>query len=117
MSREERRQYERMMRNMERGPALPPAAKARAERNAARRARRKAKADPPGAFTRRFVIRSLVAAFFIGLIAFSLQWPEMPRALYVGLAAGGIVLLLLVGLRLVQRRVASRSPEEAAPTD
>ena len=30
MSREERRNYERMMRNMERGPQLPPAAKARA---------------------------------------------------------------------------------------
>jgi hypothetical protein len=106
MSREERRQYERMMRNMERGPALPPAAKARAERNAARRARRQQRADPPGSFTRRFIIRSTLIAFFIGFIGFSLQWPEMPFAAIVGLIVAGVVLALLFGFRLIQRRAA-----------
>jgi hypothetical protein len=111
MSREERRQYERMMRNMERGPALPPAARARAERNAARRARRQGAADRPGAFSRRFWIRSLIFAFFVGLIAFSLQWPQMPWALYVGLMAGGVVMLLLIGFRLLQRRAPTPSAD------
>lgn len=106
MSREERRQYERMMRNMERGPALPPAAKARAERNAARRARRKQKADAPGSFSRRWLIRTLLIAFGIGFVAFSLQWPTMPWALYVGLIASAVVIALLAGLRLLQRRAA-----------
>ena len=106
MSREERRQYERMMRNMERGPALPPAAKARAERNAARRARRRPQVpDVPGAFSRRWLIRTLIVAFVLGFIGFSLQWPEMPWALYVGIVVGVITVALLAGFRLLQRRV------------
>lgn len=105
MSREERRNYQRMMKNMERGPALPPAARARAERNAQRRARR---ADPtrPGAFTRGFWVRSVLIAAAIGFIVFSTQWPAMPGALYTGLAVGGLALLILVGVRLLQRRAA-----------
>lgn len=107
MSREERRAYQRQMKNMERGPALPPAARARAERNAARRARR-ADAARPGELTRRFWIRSLLVAFAIGFIAFSTQWGNgMPGALYVGLAAGGVVLVILVAVRLYQRRAAA----------
>jgi len=106
MSREERRAYQRQMKGMDRGPALPPAAKARAERNAARRARR---AEParPGGFTTRFWIRSLLIATAIGFVAFSTQWPAMPGALYVGLAVGGVALLFLVGIRLLQRRAAA----------
>lgn len=105
MSREERRAYQRQMKTMERGPGLPPAAKARAERNAARRARRRQKeADAPGAFTRGWLIRTAIFAFVAGLIAFSLQWPQMPFALYVGLIVGAVVLALLTGLRLLGRR-------------
>lgn len=105
MSREERRQYERMMRNMERGPAVPPAARARAERIAARRARRQQQASTPGALKRGYVVRSVVVAFVAGLIAFSLQWPNMPWALYLGLIVGATILGLLIGFRLLQRRV------------
>jgi hypothetical protein len=104
MSREERRQYERMMRNAERGPALPPAAKARAERNAARRARRAPSTADSGGLTRRYMIRALVIAAVLGLIAFSLQWPEMPWALYVGLAVAGAALAVMVGFRLLGSR-------------
>jgi hypothetical protein len=106
MSREERRAYQRQMKNMERGPALPPAARARAERNAARRARR-AEPTRAGAFTTRFWVRSVLIAAAIGFIAFSTQWPAMPGALYVGLAVGGLALLILVGFRLLQRRAAA----------
>ena len=106
MSREERRAYQRMMKNQERGAALPPAARARAERNAARRARLRTEARA-GAFTVRFWIRSLLIAAAIGLLGFSLQWPEMPFALYVGLAVGLVVLALQVGFRLLQRRTSS----------
>lgn len=108
MSREERRQYQRMMKNMERGPALPPAARARAERNAARRARRQP-AAPPGSFTRRFWVISLLLAAFIGYIAFSMQWPEMPLAAYVGFGVGVVVLIAAVAARYVQRRAARKN--------
>jgi len=108
MSREERRAYQRQMKNMERGPAVPPAARARAERNALRRARRGAGAGPPGAFTTRFWIRSVLIAVVIGFIAFSTQWGNgMPGALYVGLAVAAVVLLLLIGFRFLQRRAAA----------
>ena len=106
MSREERRAYQRQMKNLERGPALPPAARARAERNAARRARR-GEARRPGEFTRRFWVRSALIAVAIGFIAFSTQWPAMPRALYVGLAVTAVILLLLVGFRFLQGRAAA----------
>lgn len=110
MSREERRQYQRQMKSMERGVALPPAARARAERNAARRDARKSKAEPAGAFSTRFWVRSILIALATGFVAFSLQWDGgMPRALYIGLAAAAVVLLLLLGFRLLQRRAASRS--------
>jgi predicted PurR-regulated permease PerM len=104
MSREERRNYQRMMKNMERGPALPPAARARAERNAQRRARR-AQPEAAGALSRRFWIRSVLIATALGFIAFSMQWGNgMPFALYVGLAVGAVTLLLVLGVRLFQRR-------------
>lgn len=107
MSREERRNYERMMRNMERGPTLPPAAKARAERNAQRRAARPVK-PPTFAFTRRFLVVSILIAVAVGLLAFSLQWPHMPFALYVGLIATVIALAIQVGIQLFRRRAAAR---------
>lgn len=107
MSREERRQYERMMKNMERGPALPPGARARAERTAGRRSRQKAPTTP-GAFTRRFWIITILVALAIGYVAFSTQWPDMPWALYVGLATGAVALAVQIGFRYLQGRTAAR---------
>ena len=107
MSREERRNYERMMRNMERGPQLPPAAKARAERNAQRRAAR-ASVPPTFAFTPRFIVVSTLIALAAGFLAFSFQWPNMPFALYLGLAVTAVTLAVQVGMRLLRRRIASR---------
>ena len=110
MSREERRQYERMMKNMERGAALPPAARARAERNAVRRAARREPAAARGRFDLRFWLRAILLAVAIGFVALSVQWSEgMPRALYAGLGVGAIALLVIVGFRLLQRRAAARS--------
>jgi hypothetical protein len=107
MSREERRNYERMMRNMERGPTLPPAAKARAERNAARRAARPAP-TPSGTFSRRFVLIATLISLAVGYAGFSVQWPNMPFAAYVGVGAALVALAVQVGLRLLQGRVARR---------
>ena len=107
MSREERRNYERMMRNVERGPALPPAARSRAERNAARRAQRQR--PPPtarGSFSGRYLATSAIASLAVGYGAFSIAWPNMPFAALVGVAAGLVALGLMIGFRLVQRRVA-----------
>jgi len=108
MSREERRNYERMMRNMERGPSLPPAAKARAERNAARRAGRQPKVSSPGSFTLRFWVVSILVALAAGYLAFSLQFHSMPFALYLGIAVAAAVLALQVGVRVLRGRVARR---------
>ena len=108
MSREERRQRERMMKNMDRGATLPPAARARAERNASRRAARGAPAGGR-AFTPRFMLVSLLVALALGYLAFSIQFQESNAAL-VGAAVGLITLLALVGMRLLQRRAASPRP-------
>ena len=108
MSREERRAYQRQMKSMEKGPALPPAARARAERNAARRAARKTTTEPSRPFSRRFLLRTGLVAFAIGFLAFSVQWGEgMPRALWVGLGAAAIALVLILAVRIVLTRVAS----------
>lgn len=111
MSREERRAYQRQMKGMERGPQLPPGAQERAERSATRKAARRARRagpsqTPPGAFNVAFWVRSVLIATVIGVLGFSIQWSEgMPRALYAGLIVGGIALLLLVGFRLLMRRM------------
>ena len=110
MSREERRQYERMMKNMERGQTLPPAARARVERNAARRAARRSEMEERGLFGVRFWVRTVLVALAVGFLALSLQWSEgLPRALYVGLIAGAFALAAQVALRLLQRRAARRA--------
>lgn len=114
MSREERRAYQRQMKNVDRTPGLPAAAKARAERNAARRAQRRpgGGASGPAPFSTRFWIRSGLIAVVLGFIGFSMQWSEgMPRALYVGLAVGALALLLLVGIRFLQRRMTASVPQ------
>ena len=108
MSREERRNYQRMMKNMERGPALPAAARARAERNAGRRAARKQQRTH--AFTTGYWIRTVLIAVAIGFIAFSVQWPNMPFAAYLGLVVGAVAFVILLGIRLLQRRTSTASP-------
>jgi hypothetical protein len=106
MSREERRNYERMMRNVERGPALPPAAKARAERNAARRAARQTTPSRPGSFTPRFLVVSALIALAAGYLAFSLQFHNMPFAVYLGTAVAIVIFALQLGVRILRGRVA-----------
>jgi hypothetical protein len=107
MSREERRQYQRMMRNMERGPSLPPAAQARIERQRARRAQQPSR--PKGELNRGFWARAIAIAAMVGFLGLSIQWGEgLPRALYVGVGAGILALAVVVGFRLLQRR-ASRA--------
>lgn len=110
MSREERRQYQRMMRNMERGPALPPAARARAEHNAARRDRiRGSSSTSSRGLARNYWVRSVAVAVILGFLAFSLQWGDgMPFALYVGLAVGAVVLAVAAGFRFLRERAAAR---------
>jgi ferric-dicitrate binding protein FerR (iron transport regulator) len=110
MSREERRAYQRQMKAYEKGPALPPAARARAERNAARREARRAAKEPSRPFSRRFLLRAGLVALAVGFVAFSVQWGEgMPRALYVGLAAGASALVVILALRFLMARVSSAS--------
>jgi hypothetical protein len=105
MSREERRQYQRMMRNMERGPSLPPAAQARIERQRARRAQQPAARR--GDFTAGFWVRAIGIALVVGFLGLSVQWTEgMPRSLYAGVAAAVVALVVVVGFRLFQRRAA-----------
>jgi hypothetical protein len=107
MSREERRNYQRMMKNVDRGPALPAAARSRAQRNAARRASRAQ--QPPGALTRAFWIRSVLISLAVGFGGFSLQWPNMPFAAYLGILLAVVAFAVLLGIRALQRRASSRS--------
>lgn len=110
MSREERRQYQRLMKGMD--PTAPPAPRGagrrRVERARQRRARSVEEAEPRR-LTARYVVVSLVIAFLVGLIALSLAWPNGPSfALAVGVGAGVVFLGLLLGLRLFQQRAATR---------
>ncbi len=108
MSREERRAYQRQMKAYEKGPALPPAARARAERTAAKREARRSPSTRSRPFSRRFLLRAAAVALAVGFLGFSVQWGEgMPRALYVGLAAGAIALVVILGIRYLMARVSS----------
>ncbi len=104
MSREERRQRERQMKSMERGGGLPPAARARAERNAARRAARRGSSAGAAGSPRRYWIRGSVVAIAAGFLAFSFQWPNLPFALYVGLAVTAAVFVVLLAFRRFRPR-------------
>ncbi|MGH2428320.1 MAG: hypothetical protein ACRDGV_05460 [Candidatus Limnocylindria bacterium] len=104
MSREERRQYQRMMKGADRQPGLPPAARARAERTRAKR--EASRATRTYGLTLRFMVMSLVVATVAGLLGFSLQWPNMPFALYVGIAVAVVAFAILIAIRLLQRRAA-----------
>jgi hypothetical protein len=107
MSREERRAYQRMTRKQD-PYALPggPAAKARLERQRAKRAR------PPvatvGGIGTRFLLVALGGGALAGLIAFSLAWPKMPLAAYVGIGVAAAWIVTSFGLRLLGRRAAAR---------
>ncbi len=107
MSREERRAYQRMMKNAD--PYAPSMkVRKRSERLVKRReqiAQRRA-AEP--FVTVGWLVRTFIVAFLIGLLFFSTQWPEMPFALYVGLLAGGIWFLVAAGLRRMRRRALAR---------
>ena len=110
MSREERRAYQRMAKKQD-PYALPSsgAAKARQmqqERAKARRAARPSTA--PGATSRRFLVWALGGAAIVGLIAFSVAWPRMPLAAYVGVGLTVAWLIGAFGLRALGRRNAAR---------
>jgi hypothetical protein len=108
MSRAERRAYQRMNKNQDRY-ALPtnPALRARMEKQKARR--EAARANRSVDFTPRYLMRSLVLAFLVGLFAFSLQWSSGPSAAFL---AGGLALAVVMGLavviRILQKRAAAR---------
>lgn len=87
MSRSERRAYKRMTKNQD-PYALPVSAAQRARLQQRQRARRPSRATDGFQFvTGRFLVWALGGAFVVGLGAFSIAWPNMPLALYVGLAA------------------------------
>jgi len=98
------------MKAYDKTPALPPAARARAERKAARREAQRSTTERAGPFSTRFLLRAGLVALAVGFLGFSVQWGEgMPRALYVGLAAGAIALVTVLALRFLMARV-SRAP-------
>ena len=110
MSREERRAYQRMTKKQD-PYALPSSgpARARLQRQERLKARRSATAAAPGAITRRFLGWAIGGGALVGLIAFSLAWPNgMPFAGYVG---GGVALAWMAaafGLRALAGRYAGR---------
>lgn len=113
MSREERRAYQRMTKKQD-PYAIPAtgAARARMERQQRLKARRAASAAAsPGGLSRRFLYWTIGGAAGIGLIAFSLAWPNgMPFAGYVGLGVGAAWIAAAFGLRAMARRAgASRA--------
>jgi hypothetical protein len=104
MSREERRAYRRMTKNQD--PYALPARAGGTGAVAARRARRK----PPGPFTfvtGRFLAWAIGGAAVAALVGFSVVWPSMPLAAYVAVAAAAAWGLLILGVRLLQRRMAA----------
>lgn len=108
MSRSERRAYKRLMKNQD-PYALPAAQRTRMDRQRTRRARSR---PPVGEFrfvTSRFLVWLLGGALVIGLVAFSIAWPNgMPMAGYVGVAAALGWGALAAVVRLAQRRMAGR---------
>lgn len=107
MSREERRQYRRLMKGVD--PLAPPIPRGAARRMERARQRRAASAGEPGRLTRRYVVVSLVLAGLVGLAALSMAWPNgAAGASALGAAAGLLVFALALGLRLLGRRRAAR---------
>jgi hypothetical protein len=111
MSREERRAYQRMTKKQD--PYAPPAnsaaARARIQRQERIKARRAAtSATPQTGLSRRFLIWALGGAAAAGLIAFSLAWPRMPFAAYVGLGIAVAWIVAGFGVRALAGRAAAR---------
>ena len=112
MSREERRAYQRMTKKQD-PYALPStgAARARQQQLERQKARRAAvgKTTPSGALSRRFLVWALGGGAVGGLIAFSLAWPRMPMAAYVGIGVAVAWIVAAVALRAFVARGAARS--------
>ena len=111
MSREERRAYQRLTRKQD-PYALPAtgAARARLQRQERLKTRRAAASTAaPGAISRRFLAWALGGGAGIGLIAFSLAWPNgMPFAGYVGAGVALLWAAAAFGLRALVRRGTAR---------
>jgi len=112
MSRAERRAYKRMTKGQD-PYGLPSGASsaggARAKAQARSRPRRR---TPQGEFSfvsGRFLAWLVGGAVVVGLLGFSVAWPNgMPGALYSGLAATAGWLVLAVAFRFLQSRMAGR---------
>lgn len=103
MSRAERRAYKRMTKNQD-PYALPATARGRVERQRLGRQR------PKSEFrfvTGRFLTVAVGGATAVGLLAFSVAWPNMPFALYMGLAVAAAWLALSWLVRKAQARAAA----------
>ena len=110
MSREERRAYQRMTKKQDPYAltANSAAARARIQRQERIKARRAAtSAAPQTGLSRRFLIWTLGGAA-AGLIAFSLAWPRMPFAAYVGLGIAAAWIVAGFGVRALAGRAAAR---------
>lgn len=110
MSREERRAYQRMTRKQD-PYALPASgpARARQQRQERLKAAKAASSAPPGAMSRRFLAWAIGGAAVVGLIAFSLAWPNgMPMAGYIGGGVAAAWVLAAFGLRALAGRNAAR---------
>ena len=106
MSREERRAYQRMTKKQD-PYALPAtgAARARQQQLERRKAQRAARSPArPGAISRRFLTWALGGAAVAGLLAFSLAWPKMPLAGYVGVGVTIGWVVIAFGLRALAAR-------------
>lgn len=78
----------------------------RQERIKARRAA--ASTAEPGAISRRFWLWTLGGGTVFGLIAFSLAWPRMPLAAYVGIGLAVAWVAVGFALRALAARGAAR---------
>ena len=47
-------------------------------------------------------------ALALGYLAFSLAYPNMPLALYVGLGVAALVMAVQIGVRMMRRRATAR---------
>ena len=110
MSREERRAYQRMTKKQD-PYALPAsgAARARQQQLERRKAQRAARSTArPGAISRRFLAWALGGAAVVGLLAFSLAWPKMPMAAYIGVGVAIAWVVVAFGLRAFAARNSPR---------
>ncbi len=104
MSRAERRAYKRLTKNQD-PYSLPPAAQR--GRPSRQRPGRPSRRDGEFQFiTGRFLVWALGGAVVAGLLGLSITWPQVPLAMYVGLAVAVAWLVLAWVVRLAQRRMA-----------